>query len=347
MRFNLSYPGKINLGKFEEKQEEASLLDISLTGVGFTSKIAFMLKEKVRIVLFFKKNRFEFEGKIVRAFGAGENESKTFYGVEVDQEDRKETKDLIKAYIKGFSLEKARECLGKIALADRNKSIKEGFEVFSLMISLFKDILSFGEKEDFIKSMLEEVSRIVNAQKAYIFLINPSSNELESWTEKKNSTLKFDYRKGIAGRVFTSSISLNIDCEDKRNFISEEEKEIFQKDILSLMCFPITNREDKTIGVIQVINKRNQDRFTYDDEKTMKVLSLIFSSLFHKYNPTSEKSLVRRFSAPYDRDYAYVGNSKLTGDIRKKIVKIKDLDCPVLITGERGVWQKVNSKNFT
>ena len=40
----------------------------------------------------------------------------------------------------------------------------------------------------------------------------------------------------------------------------------------SIICNPILNREDKIIGVIEVLNKRNQDRFTVDDEKTMKVL---------------------------------------------------------------------------
>ena len=34
------------------------------------------------------------------------------------------------------------------------------------------------------------------------------------------------------------------------------------------MCSPISNREDKIIGVIEILNKRNEDRFTVEDEKT-------------------------------------------------------------------------------
>ena len=58
----------------------------------------------------------------------------------------------------------------------------------------------------------------------------------------------------------------------------------------------------------------------------MKVLTLIFSSVFHNYNPISEKSLIRRFSTPYDREYAYIGRSPSTNETRKAIVRLKDID---------------------
>src|SRR5690606_21735391 len=74
-----------------------------------------------------------------------------------------------------------------------------------------------------------------------------------------------------------------------------------------------------------------------EDEKTMKVLALILSSVFHHYNPISEKSLIRRFSTPYDREYAWIGRSSQTSDIRKAIVRLKDIDSPLLINGEVGV----------
>ncbi len=73
----------------------------------------------------------------------------------------------------------------------------------------------------------------------------------------------------------------------------------------------------------------------------MKVLALIFSSVFHNYNPISEKSLIRRFSTPYDREFAYIGKSTATNEIRKSIVKLKDIDSPLLISGEFGVGKKL------
>jgi Nif-specific regulatory protein len=215
--------------------------------------------------------------------------------------------------------------------------------MFSLLLSLFKDITQFGNKEKFVESMLEEIVRILNGQRASIFLINTETNELEAVAALgiEKELLKFDYRKGIAGSVFTTGVSLNIDCKTDKVRFSEEMDKMTGFDTRSIMCSPISNREDKIIGVIEVLNKRNEDRFTVEDEKTMKVLALILSSVFHNYNPISEKSLIRRFSTPYDREYAWIGRSAHTAELRKAIVRLKDIDSPLLIAGEPGVGKKL------
>jgi Nif-specific regulatory protein len=157
----------------------------------------------------------------------------------------------------------------------------------------------------------------------------------------EKEVLKFDYRKGIAGSVFTTGVSLNIDTKNDKVRFSEDMDKVTGYDTRSIICSPIYNREDKIIGVIEVLNKRNEDRFTVEDEKTMKVLALIVSSVFHNYNPISEKTLIRRFSAPYDREFAWIGRSSQTSDIRKAMVKLKDLETPVLVCGEAGVGKKL------
>ena len=164
--------------------------------------------------------------------------------------------------------------------------------------------------------------RILNGQRASIFLINTETNELEAVAALgiDKELLKFDYRKGIAGSVFTTGVSLNIDCKTDKVRFSEEMDKVTGFDTRSIICSPISNREDKIIGVIEILNKRNEDRFTVEDEKTMKVLALILSSVFHNYNPMSEKSLIRRFSTPYDREFAWIGRSSQTSEIRKAVV---------------------------
>src|SRR5690606_15444749 len=144
-----------------------------------------------------------------------------------------------------------------------------------------------------------------------LFLINPETNELEAVAalgiDKK--VLKFDYRKGIAGSVFTTGVSLNIDTINDNTRFSSEIDEVSGFKTKSIICNPILNREDKIIGVIEIINKRSDDRFSVDDEKIMKVVALVFSSVFHNYNPISDNSTVRRFSAPSDRDLILIGKS--------------------------------------
>jgi Nif-specific regulatory protein len=332
-----------DLGKFEYITD-ANLSDVSVTGLGFSTGQRLSVGCSVRVSLQYKKFRFDLTGEIVRSFGQGVEENQVLmYGVEIDEEDCHQMKKIIEHFVMGFSPERSRDCLVSLALAERYKSAQEGFEIFSLMLSLFKDITHFGNQQQFVVNMLEEVTRIVNAQRASIFLINPETNELEAIAALgiDKELLKFDYRKGIAGSVFTTGVALNIDCKTDTVRFSQDMDNKTGFMTKSIICYPMTNRFDKVIGVIEVLNKRNEDRFTIEDEKTMKVLSLIFSSVFHDFNPISEKSLIRRFSTPYDREFAFVGRSAITNEMRKGIVRLKDLDSPLLISGEKGVGKKL------
>ena len=124
--------------------------------------------------------------------------------------------DSLSNIFQAFSTDRLKDCLIQSALRERYTDASEGFEMFSLLLSLFKDITYFGDKDGFLETMLEEVVRILNAQRASIFLINPETNELEAACAlgvDKND-LKFDYRLGIAGSVFTTGVALNIDTRN-------------------------------------------------------------------------------------------------------------------------------------
>lgn len=331
-------------GRFEFV-EKVKLMDVSMTGIGFTTSFPMPVGTTLRCSLQFKRLRFDFGANIVRAFrdtNSSESENMN-YGAELDSEDYGNMKRFIEQYIQSLPPERLKDSLIQLALTQHYASEKEGFEMFSLLLSLFKDITQFGNKEKFVESMLEEIVRILNGQRASIFLINTETNELEAVAALgiEKELLKFDYRKGIAGSVFTTGVSLNIDAKADKVRFSEEMDQKTGYDTRSIICSPISNREDKIIGVIEVLNKRNEDRFTVEDEKTMKVLALILSSVFHNYNPMSEKSLIRRFSTPYDREYAWIGRSTQTSEIRKAIVRLKDIDSPLLVCGEPGVGKKL------
>jgi two-component system, NtrC family, response regulator HydG len=331
-------------GKFESVPK-TKLTDVSMTGMGFSTVFPMALGTTLRCSLQFKRLRFDFSASVVRAFKephAGDEEQMS-YGAELDAEDYANMKRFIEQYIHALPPERLKDSLTQLALTQHYANEKEGFEMFSLLLSLFKDITQFGNKEKFVESMLEEIVRILNGQRASIFLINTETNELEAVAALgiDKELLKFDYRKGIAGSVFTTGVSLNIDTKTDSTRFSEEMDKRTGFETRSIICSPITNREDKIIGVIEILNKRNEDRFTVEDEKTMKVLGLILSSVFHQYNPLSEKSLVRRFASPYDREFAWIGRSPQTSDIRKAMVKMKDIDSALLVTGEPGSGKKL------
>ncbi len=331
-------------GRFEFV-EKVKLMDVSMTGIGFNTSSPMPVGTIIRCSLQFRRLRFDFGASVVRAFRDVKNpDSESMsYGAELDAEDYSNMKRFIEQYIHSLPPERLKDSLIQLALSQSYASEKEGFEMFSLLLSLFKDITQFGNKEKFVESMLEEIVRILNGQRATVFLINTDTNELEAVAALglDKELLKFDYRKGIAGSVFTTGVSLNIDTKTDKVRFSKEIDKMTGFDTRSIICSPITNREDKIIGVIEVLNKRNEERFTVEDEKTMKVLGLILSSVFHNYSPLSEKSLIRRFSTHHDREFAWIGKSAQTAELRKAIVRLKDIDSPLVIQGESGVGKKL------
>lgn len=327
--------------------DHVKLMDVSMTGIGFTTKYPLPVNANLRCSLQFKRLRFDFGASVVRAFKDTSSHDETMsYGAELDTEDYTNMKRFIEQYIQSLPPERLKDSLIHLALSQKYASEKEGFEMFSLLLSLFKDITQFGNKEKFVESLLEEIIRILNAQRSTVYLINTETNELEAVAALgvDKELLKFDYRKGIPGSVFTTGVSLNIDTQSESARYSQELDKLSGLETRSIICSPISNREDKIVGVIEVSNKRNEDRFTAEDEKTMKVLALILSSVFHHYNPMSEKSLIRRFSTPYDREYAWIGRSPETAELRKAIVRLKDIDTPLTIHGEPGVGKKLFSR---
>ncbi len=324
--------------------DDAKLVDISITGLGFSTSDRISVGTEFTISLQFKKMHLDLTGRVVRAFSQTLEEQRIIYGVEIDEE--RSIHKFLETYVLSFSSERLKSCLIDAALKERYTKATDGFEIFSLLLSLFKDITHFGDKKGFIESMLEEVVRILNAQRASVFLINPETNELEAIAALgvNKDQLKFDYRLGIAGSVFTTGVALNIDTILDSSRFNEKFDQKFGFETKSIICHPIHNREDKIIGVIEVLNKRNEDRFTIEDEKTMKVLALIFSSVFYNFTPLSEKSQIRRFSTPFDRKNAFIGKVPHVTSLRSTIVKLKDIESPVLIQGEAGVGKSLYAK---
>ncbi|MDD4973127.1 MAG: sigma 54-interacting transcriptional regulator [Bacteriovorax sp.] len=342
---DLRFLVQIERGKgSNEYINDAKLIDISLTGFGFATAERISVGKELLISLQYKKYHIDLTGRIVRAFSQTLDDQKIIYGIEIDED--KAISKFLEHYIMGFSSERLKDCLIDSAIKERYTKATDGFEVFSLLLSLFKDITHFGDKEGFIESMLEEVIRILNAQRASLFLINPETNELEAVCALgiRKEQLKFDYRVGIAGSVFTTGVALNIDTVHDSTRFNEAFDKKLGFETRSIICHPIHNGEDKIIGVIEVLNKRNEDRFTIEDEKIMKVLSLIFSSVFYNFTPMSEKSTIRRFSGPFDRKNALIGRVPHVASLRSTIMKLKDIEAPVLIYGEKGVGKSLYAK---
>ncbi|MDH4466669.1 MAG: sigma 54-interacting transcriptional regulator [Bacteriovoracaceae bacterium] len=328
-----------------EYVKDAKLTDISVTGLGFKSLARLQLGDELTFSIQHKKLRFDVFGKIVRVMGDSMKEGQLSYGVEINEpDDRAKLHRFIGQIVNFFTHDRIKQCLRDIALSEQYSDMSEGFEMLSLMFSLFKDITEFSKKEGFVANVVEELVRVLKAQKAFVYLINVENNELEAVEANgvpDKKLYKFDFRKGLPGYVFTTGLSINIDSVKKVHFL--ETSQLPGEAPRSVLAYPLHNREDKVIGVLEVQNKMGEERFTEEDEKVFRLMALVFSCFYAQYNPVSEKSMVRRFSAPNARQIIYIGRSESTTLLRKSMTKMKDYPGSITVMGERGVGKTLYS----
>ncbi|MBT3237059.1 MAG: sigma 54-interacting transcriptional regulator [Bdellovibrionales bacterium] len=327
----------VQFAENDEELDDTTLIDISTKGLGFSTKNRISNDTELNISLQFKKRHLDLTGRVVRAFSNIDSKNEIIYGVELEEEAK--FRKFLELYLASFSAERTAGVVTDVILKEDYIKPSDGFEMFSLLLSLFKDITNFGNREKFLEDILVEVVRVLGAGRASLFLINPETNKLEANMAMglDKDYLKFDYRMGIAGSVFTTGVALNIDTTSDYTRFNEAFDKKFGYKTKSIICYPFINREDKIVGVVEVLNKRNKNRFTDEDENIMKVLSLIFSSVFQDYNPISERSRVRKFSIPFNREFALIGTSSKSSGLRRTITRHKDLSNHMLIQGEPGV----------
>lgn len=164
------------------------------------------------------------------------------------------------------------------------------------LIKSFELISSPLNPQEILKLVLQEVSKLLDADAASIFLINEKKQELElkvatNLTEEEIQKIKVPIGKGIAGFVAEKNQLVNIKDvkKDKRFYPNIDSITGFiSKNILTA---PLKTQE-KVIGVIQLLNKKNNYYFTREDEILLTEFSRLVGVTLEKawlYNQLLEK----------------------------------------------------------
>ncbi|CAK1588387.1 unnamed protein product [Parnassius mnemosyne] len=154
--------------------------------------------------------------------------------------------------------------------------------------AIFEEMVSLDQ---LIKRILEFAQRLVNADRASLFLVDYRNFELVSTVfdlkfepgqsrdmEKKD--IRMPINRGIAGHVALSGETMNIpDAYSDYRFNREVDEATGYKTI-SILCMPI-KVQGKVIGVVQMVNKRNHDNFDHDDEVAFEIFSTFFGLALH------------------------------------------------------------------
>mgnify|MGYP003876848169 CR=1 FL=1 len=122
--------------------------------------------------------------------------------------------------------------------------------------------------------IMETTTAILNAERSTLFMHDAKKDELWALVAQgaESQEIRFPSHLGIAGTVFQTQKVINIPdaySDDRFNPDFDKRTGYITR---SILCLPIINKEETTIGVIQVLNKRGGP-FTHIDEKRLKAFA--------------------------------------------------------------------------
>ncbi|CAJ1396913.1 unnamed protein product [Effrenium voratum] len=137
----------------------------------------------------------------------------------------------------------------------------------------------------YVRTIIDEVMRILNADRCSIFFVDDMRREV--WCVGSLDMMPFNmpWDKGIVGMVATEGKLVNLqDAHSHPAFDPEIEKKTgyVVKGLISLPLKSTMNHE-KTIGVIQVLNKRNSSgAFSEADLEELQKITMVVGDSFYR-----------------------------------------------------------------
>jgi len=138
------------------------------------------------------------------------------------------------------------------------------------LLNVARTLAAETSLEHLLKTVAEEIRKVLNADRCTVFLLDKSKNELVSKIALGMGTqeLRFPADKGLAGYVAQNGEIINIkDAYSDNRFNQEVDKETGYK-TNTILCMPIWNMKHEILGVFQVLNKEN-GVFSKEDEEVL------------------------------------------------------------------------------
>ena len=141
-------------------------------------------------------------------------------------------------------------------------------------LDLVSDVTSDMDLSTVLHKVVTEAAKMLQADRATMFLNDEKKQELFSRIAMGSSIgeIRMPNHVGIAGAVFTTGQTINIPhayADLRFNPAFDKRTGYFTR---SILCVPITNKNGKTIGVTQVLNKKGGP-FTIDDQSRLKAFT--------------------------------------------------------------------------
>lgn len=203
--------------------------------------------------------------------------------------------------------------------------------------------------------IVREATRLLEADRASLFLLDRESNEL--WSKValgSEEILRFDARLGIAGSVAMTGQLVNVEHahQDPRFYQEIDARTSYRT--RSILAVPMRSLGGEIIGAFEVLNK-HQGPFTAEDEEIAKALASqaavaietaqMMSQLKHHRDQLLQENT--RLWKEVEVKFAtknILGTSEKLHSVLRLVEQINESSVNVLITGESGTGKELIAK---
>lgn len=147
-------------------------------------------------------------------------------------------------------------------------------ERLSILLKIGMRLAAERNLDRLLEMIIEETTAVMGAARSSLFLIDAETNEM--WAKIAQGVhvveIRFPVGVGVAGMVGKEGVIINVpDAYRDARFNPEFDKKTGFR-TQSILCVPLKNIVGKTIGAIQVLNKRS-GTFDPDDEALLTALA--------------------------------------------------------------------------
>lgn len=193
-----------------------------------------------------------------------------------------------------------------------------------------------------LQKVMGEATRLLNAERSTLFLNDEKTNEL--WSEVGQGLeamqIRLPNHLGIAGAVFTSEKTINIPyayADLRFNPAFDKKTGFFTR---SILCVPVVNKQGKTIGVTQVLNKRGGP-FTGEDEARLRAFTAQVSIALENAKLFADVQNMKNYN---EAMLESMSNGLITLDSSEKIITCNGAGLRILqVTSEQIINQSAQT----
>ena len=212
-------------------------------------------------------------------------------------------------------------------------------------LDLVSDITSSLELSVLLKRVIGEATKMLNAERSTLFLHDRKTRTL--WSEVGEGLGKTQIRipdtAGIAGAVFQTGQTVNIPhayADLRFNPAVDRSTGYFTR---SLLCVPIINKDGRTIGVTQTLNKKGGP-FTDEDEARLKAFTAQVSIALENASLFEDVQNIKNYNQSILESMT---NGVLTLDEDGKVHTCNAAGYRILRTNENDLLDKPAAEVFT